>query len=124
MLQCNVEQAFKELKSDIGVRPVYHHKEERVDAHIFIAFLSYCLQATLRQKLRSSASGLTSQAVLETLSGIQMLNVSIPTQDGRTLRMQRYTEAELAQKLILEKLHLALPPQSPPKIYGDQVNNR
>lgn len=123
MLQCNVEQAFKELKSDLGVRPVYHHKEERVEAHIFVAFLSYCLQATLRQKLRNSASGLTSQAVLETLSRIQMLDVSIPTQDGRTLQMQRYTEPELEHKLILEKLNLTLPPQSPPKIYSDQVNN-
>ncbi len=123
MLQCNVEHAFKELKSDLGIRPVYHHKEERVEAHIFVAFLSYCLQATLRQKLRNSASGLTSQAVLETLSRIQMLDVSIPTQDGRTLQMQRYTEAEVEHKLILEKLHLTLPPQSPPKIYGDQVNN-
>jgi transposase len=123
MLQCNVEQAFKELKSDIGVRPVYHHKEERVDAHIFVAFLSYCLQATLRQKLRNSAAGLTSQAVLETLSRIQMLDVSIPTRDGRTLRMQRYTEAELEHKLILDKLHMALPPQTPPKIYGDKANN-
>ena len=123
MLQCNVEQAFKELKSDLGIRPVYHHKEERVDAHIFVAFLSYCLQATLRQKLRNDASGLTSQAVLETLSRIQLLNVSIPTQDGRTLQMQRYTEPELEHKLILEKLNLTLPPQSPPKIYSDQINN-
>ena len=82
MLQCNVEQAFKELKSDLGIRPVYHRKEDRVDAHIFEAFLSYCLQATLRQKLRGSALGLTSQAVLETLSRIQMIDVSFPTQDG------------------------------------------
>jgi len=123
MLQCNVEQAFKELKSDLGIRPVYHQKEERVEAHIFVAFLSYCLQATLRQKLRNSASGLTSQAVLETLSRIQMLDVTIPTQDGRMLKMQRYTEAELEHKLILEKLCLELPPQAPPKIYSDQVNN-
>jgi len=123
MLQCNVEQAFKELKSDLGIRPVYHHKEQRVDAHIFVAFLSYCLQATLRQKCRNSASGLTSQAVLETLSRIEMLDVSIPTQDGRTLQMQRYTEPEMEHQLILEKLNLNLPPQSPPKIYSDQVNN-
>ena len=123
MLQCHVEQAFKELKSDLGIRPVYHHKEERVDAHICVAFLSYCLQATLRQKLRHDASGLTSQAILETLSRIQLLDVSIPTQDGRTLRMQRYTEPEPEHELILEKLQLALPPQSPPKIYRDQVNN-
>ena len=123
MLQCNVEQAFKELKSDLGIRPVYHHKEERVDAHIFVAFMSYCLQATLRQKLRNSASGLTSQAVLETMSRIQMLDVSIPTQDGRTLQMQRYTEPEMEHKLILEKLNLNLPPQSPPKIYSHPINH-
>ena len=123
LLQCNVEQAFKELKSDLGIRPVYHHKEERVDAHIFVAFMSYCLQATLRQKLRNNASGLTSQAVLETMSRIQMLDVSIPTQDGRTLKMQRYTEPEMDHKLILEKLNLNLPPQSPPKIYSDPINN-
>ena len=123
MLQCNVEQAFKELKSDLGIRPVYHHKEERVDGHIFVAFISYCLQATLRQKLRSNASGLTSQAVLETLSRIQLLDVSIPTQDGRMLKMQRYTEPELEHELILEKLNLTLPPQSPPNIYSDQVDN-
>ena len=90
---------------------------------VFVAFLSYCLQATLRQKLRNDASGLSSQAALETLSRIQLLNVSIPTQDGGTLRMQRYTEPEMEHNLILEKLHLALPPQSPPKIYRDQVNN-
>ena len=123
MLQCNVEQAFKELKSDLGIRPVYHHKEKRVDAHIFVAFLSYCLQATLRQKLRNDASGPTSQAVLATLSRIQLLNVSIPIQDDRTLQMQRYTEAEVEHKLILEKLHLTLPLQSPPKIYSNQVNS-
>ncbi len=123
MLQCNVEQAFKEMKSDMAVRPIFHHKENRVDAHIFIAFISYCLQATLRQKLRSDANGLTSQAVLESLSRIQMLDVSIPTQDGRTLKIQRHTEPEMEHKLILEKLHLNLPPQAPPKIHSNQVNN-
>jgi len=123
MLQCNVEQAFKELKSDLGIRPVYHRKEDRVDAHIFVAFLSYCLQATLRQKLRGSALGLTSQAVLETLSRIQMIDISFPTQDSRLLKMQRYTEPQPEHELILEKLNLKLPPQSPPKIYSDQLNN-
>jgi len=106
-----------------GIRPVYHHKEQRVDAHIFVAFLSYCLQATLRQKLRGSALGLTAQAVLEVFSRIQMLNVSFPTHDGRLLKMQRYTEPELEHKLILEKLNMELPPQSPPKIYSSQLCN-
>lgn len=121
MLQCNVEQAFKELKSDIGVRPVYHHKEERVDAHIFVAFLSYCLQTTLRHKLRQSASGLTAQSVLEELCRIQMLDVTFETQDNRVLLMQRYTEPELEHKLILSHLKMELPLQKPPKIYNNKA---
>jgi len=121
MLQCNVEQAFKEIKSDLGVRPVYHHKEDRVDAHVFVAFMSYCLQVTLRHRLRASACGLTSQAVLETMSRIQMLDVSFETLDGRTLLMQRYTEPQADQKLLLHHLKLDLPPQKPPKIYRGQL---
>lgn len=121
MLQCNVEQAFKELKSDLGVRPVYHHKEDRVDAHVFVAFMSYCLQVTLRHRLRASACGITSQAVLETMSRIQMLDVSFETQDGRTLLMQRYTEPDGDQKLLLHHLRMDMPPQKPPKIYSGQL---
>ncbi len=121
MLQCNVEQAFRELKSDLGVRPVYHHKEDRVDAHVFVAFMSYCLQVTLRHRLRASACGITSQAVLETMSRIQMLDVSFETQDGRTLLMQRYTEPDGDQKLLLYHLKMEMPPQKPPKIYSGQL---
>jgi hypothetical protein len=121
MLQTRVEQSFRELKSDLSIRPIHHQLEDRVDAHIFIAFLSYCLQTTLRQKLASSASGLTSPAVLEVFSKIKLLDVYIPTQDNRMLHMQRYTEPEKEHKILLEKLKLRLPAQAPPKIYGDQV---
>jgi len=121
MLQTRVEQSFKELKSDLSIRPIHHHLEDRVDAHIFIAFLSYCIQTTLRHKLKHSAPGLTSQAVLEVFSKIQLLDVYIPTQDHRTLHLQRYTEAEKEHKILLEKLKLKLPAQAPPKIYRGQV---
>lgn len=121
MLQTRVEQSFKELKSDLSIRPIHHQLEGRVDAHIFIAFLGYCLQTTLRQKLRTSAPGLTSQAVLEIFSKIQLLDVYIPTQDNRTLRLQRYTEPEQEHKILLEKLKLKLPAQAPPKIYSGQA---
>ena len=121
MLQTRVEQSFKELKSDLSIRPIHHQLEDRVDAHIFIAFLSYCLQTTLRQKLKSSASGLTSPAVLEVFSKIKLLDVYIPTQDNRMLHMQRYTEPEKEHKILLEKLKLRLPAQAPPKIYSDRV---
>lgn len=121
MLQTRVEQAFKELKSDLSIRPIHHHLQDRVDAHIFIAFLSYCLHTTLRQKLKSSAPGLTSQAALEVFSKIALLDVYIPTQDHRILHLQRYTEPEQEHKILLEKLKLKLPLQPPPKIYSDQV---
>ena len=121
MLQCNVEQAFRDMKSDLGIRPVYHQKEDRVDAHIFVAFLSYCLQTTLRHKTRQSASGLTAQAVLETLSRIQMLDVTFETRDDRVLLMERYTEPEPEHELILHHLRMDLPPQKSPKIYSNQL---
>lgn len=121
MLQVNVEQAFKEFKSDLAIRPIHHQLEERVEAHVFIAFTSYCLQVTLRQKLRYSAPGLTSRAVLETLSKIKMIDVHIPTADGRTIHLQRYTQPEMEHKILLDKLKLTLPKQSPPKIYKDQI---
>ena len=121
MLQTRVEQSFKELKSDLSIRPIHHHLESRVDAHIFIAFMSYCLQTTLRQKLKHSAPGLTSQSALEIFSKIQLLDVYIPTQDNRTLHLQRYTEPEQDHKILLEKLNLTLPAQAPPKIYRTQV---
>jgi hypothetical protein len=121
MLQTRVEQSFRELKSDLSIRPIHHQLERRVDAHIFIAFMSYCLQTTLRQKLKASAPGLTSQSVLEIFSKIQLLDVYIPTQDNRTLHLQRYTEPEQEHKILLEKLNLKLPAQAPPKIYSGQV---
>ena len=124
MLQTRVEQSFKELKSDLSIRPIHHQLERRVDAHIFIAFMSYCLQTTLRQKLKISAPGLTSQSVLEIFSKIQLLDVYIPTQDHRTLHLQRYTEPEQDHKILLEKLDLKLPPQAPPKIYSSQVDGK
>ena len=111
-----VEAAFKNLKDDLQLRPIYHQLESRVEAHIFVAFLAYCLHVTLRARLRPMAPGLTPRAVLDKLAAIQMLDVHFPTTDGRTLILSRYTEPNVDQKLILQRLGLALPPQSPPRI--------
>jgi len=111
-----IEAAFKCLKSDLGVRPIHHQLEHRVDAHILVAFLAYCLTVTLRQRLRMQAPGLTPRAVLEKLAGIQMLDVSFPTTDGRRLTMPRYTEPNPEQALLLHHLSLVLPQQPPPRI--------
>jgi transposase len=111
-----IEAAFKCLKSDLGIRPIHHQLEHRVDAHILVAFLAYCLTVTLRHRLRVHAPGLTPRAVLEKLAGIQMLDVSFPTTDGRRLVMPRYTEPNPEQALLLHHLNLVLPQQPPPRI--------
>ena len=111
-----IEAAFKCLKSDLGIRPIYHQLEHRVDAHILVAFLAYCLTVTLRQRLRMHAPGLTPRAVLEKLASIQILDVSFPTTDGRRLIMPRYTEPSPEQALLLHHLNLVLPQQPAPRI--------
>ena len=111
-----IEAAFKNLKDDLGLRPIYHQLEQRIEAHIFVAFMAYCLHVTLRARLKSLAGGLTPRVVLDKLAAIQMLDVHFPTTDGRTLILSRYTELNSDQKLLVSQLKLALPPQSPPRI--------
>ena len=111
-----VEAAFKNLKDDLQLRPIYHQLEHRIEAHIFVAFIAYCLHITLRAQLKPLAAGLTARAVLDKLAGIQMLDVHFPTTDGRTLILSRYTEPNPDQRLLLERLNLTLPPQPPPRI--------
>jgi transposase len=111
-----IEAAFKCLKSDLGIRPIYHQLEHRVDAHILIAFLAYCLSVTLKHRLSAYAPGLTPRAVLEKMGSIQMLDVILPTTDGRCLVMPRHTEPERDLALLLHHLKLALPAQPPPRI--------
>jgi transposase len=119
LLLAEIEAAFKSLKSDLRLRPIYHQLEERIQAHIFVAFLALCLHATLRGKLRPLAPGLTPRAVLDKLACIQMLDVYFPTTDGRKLRFRRYTKPEKDQALLLAQLKLRLPPQPPPEITTD-----
>ncbi len=114
-----VEQAFKELKGDLAIRPIYHQTDERIEAHIFVAFVAYCLQVTLKQQLRGLAPGLTPRAVLEKLSAIQMVDVHLPTTDGRHLVLPRYTQPDGDQKLLLQQLKLRLPDQPPPRITAE-----
>jgi len=111
-----IEAVFRSLKSELGIRPIYHQLEHRVDAHIFIAFLAYCLQVTLKHRVMEHAPGLTPTAVLEKLAAIQLIDVTIPTHDGRRLTLPRYTQPEQDLQLLLQQLHLTLPSQPPPRI--------
>lgn len=118
-----VEEAFKNLKGDLSIRPIHHQLVHRIEAHIFIAFLAYCLHATLAQQLRPHAPGLTPRSVLDKFAAVQMLDVQIPTTDGRQLTLTRYTEPEPELRLLLEKLRIELPTQPPPKITAAQAES-
>jgi hypothetical protein len=111
-----VEEAFKNLKGDLAIRPIFHQEERRVEAHIFIAFLAYCLQITLQRRLQALAPGLTARSALEKFATVQMIDVHLPTTDGRELLLTRYTQPEPELRLLIQQLKLQLPPQPPPRI--------
>jgi len=115
-----IEAAFKNLKDDLQLRPIFHQLERRIEAHIFTAFMAYCLHVTLRARLRQLAGGLTPRAVLDKLADIKMLDVHFPTTDGRTLILTRRTEPNADHKILLHQLRLQLPPQPPPRITAAQ----
>jgi hypothetical protein len=120
----HVEEAFRNLKGDLGLRPIFHQDMKRIEAHIFIAFLAYCLHVTLGRRLRDLAPGLTTRSVLEKLAALQMLDVHLPTTDGREVILIRYTQPERDQQLVLDELKLKLPEQPPPKITAAQARTQ
>ena len=81
-----------------------------------MSFLAYCMQVTLKARLKRSATGLTPRAVLEKFATVQMLDVHLPTSDGREIVMSRYTHPEKDLQLLLDQLKLTLPGQGPPRI--------
>jgi hypothetical protein len=111
-----VEQAFKDLKQDLAVRPIFHKIDSRIEAHIFVAFIAYCLHVTLKKIARQSASGLTPRSILDKFKTIQMIDVSIPTVDGRMIELPRYTQPDKDLQLLLHQLRLSLPAQPVPRV--------
>jgi hypothetical protein len=111
-----VEAAFKDLQDDLALRPIFHQLEKRIEAHIFVSFLAYCLHVHLRACLKPLAPGLTPRSVLDKFAALQMLDVHFPTTDGRELIFRRYTQPEKDQRMLLAQLGWELPPQSPPSI--------
>jgi len=116
LLLVRVEEAFKNLKGDLAIRPIFHQCQTRIEAHIFIAFLAYCLHATLARRLHALAPGLSPRSVIEKFAAMQMIDVHVPTSDGRELLLTRHTEPDPELRLLLDTLKLALPAQPPPKI--------
>jgi transposase len=111
-----VEEAFRTLKGDLALRPICHQLQQRIEAHIFVAFLAYALHVTLRQRLKGLAPGLTSRAFLEKLRAIPMVDVHLPTTDGREIILPRYTQPDPEVALLLDRLNLTLPSQPPPRL--------
>ena len=117
----NVEEAFKNLKGDLAIRPIFHQSEKRIEAHILVSFLAYCLHITLTERLRALAPGLTARSALEKFAAMQMIDVHLPTTDGRELVMTRTTQPEPELQLLLGKLKLELPAQPSPRITPAQI---
>jgi Transposase DDE domain len=118
-----VEQAFKEIKHDLAIRPIFHKTDARIEAHIFVAFMAYCLQVMLKAKLRTLAGGTTPREVLDKFKAQHMVDVLLLTTDGRELTLSRYTQPEPEQRILLEQLRLTLPSPPPPKITAAQVRS-
>jgi transposase len=116
-----IESVFRCLKSELSIRPIHHQLEHRADAHVLIAFLAYCLQVTLKNRLMIHASGLTPASVFEKMATIQMVEVWIPMLDGRWLMLPRYTQPEKDVQALLNKLDITLPCQPPPRIKSSQT---
>ncbi len=111
-----VEEAFKTLKGDLAIRPIFHKEEHRIEAHIFVSFLAYCLYITLQRRLHPLASGLTARSALEKFAAVQMIDIHLPT-----TRLTRYTQPEPKLQLLLKQMKLVLPRQPLAKIYQTAV---
>jgi len=116
-----IEGVFRSLKSELSIRPIRHQLEHRADAHVLIAFLAYCLQVTLKNRLMLHAPGLTPAAVFEKLATIQMVEVWIPMMDGRWLVLPRHTQPEKDVQALLNQIRIALPSQPPPRIKAAEI---
>jgi hypothetical protein len=112
-----VEAAFRTMKSDLKIRPIWHWTASRVQAHILVAFLSYCLWVCLKKKAQAIAPSLSPWQILDQLGRIVLVEVWFELRDGRQLCLPRITQPEPAQALLLKQLNWTLPAQPPPKIY-------
>ena len=116
------EAAFRTLKSEVNIRPIWHWLERRVEAHVLVAFLGYCLWVCLKHCLRAVAPSLTPWQALDQLGRISLVEVWFELKDGRQLCLPRITQPELVQAALLAQLGWQLPEQPPPRVYANQVS--
>jgi transposase len=103
------EAAFRALKSELAIRPIFHQKEDRVKAHILVAFLGYALWVTFKHLLKRKHAEVSPARALSLLASLQSADIVLPTTDGREIRLRRITQPSAEQKLLLDHLGIALP---------------
>jgi transposase len=103
------ESAFRIHKSDLRLRPVWHQKQERVEAHVLVCFLAYVLWKTLAQWCKHAGLGDEPRKVLDELGRIQAVDVILPTRCGQEIRHRCVMRPDAHQSILLEKLKLKLP---------------
>lgn len=121
LLLTEIEQAFKDMKQDLKIRPIYHQIDKRIDAHIFVSFLAYCIFITLKNISKRIAGGLTPRSIIEKIKHMQMVDVHLPTTDNRIVVLSRYTQPDADLNVLLHQLNMRLPSQPPPKIYAENI---
>jgi transposase len=118
-----VEAVFRALKSELAIRPIWHWVGPRVEAHVMVAFLGYCLWVCLKQRLKRVGPGLTPWQLLDQFKRILQVEVWFKLKAGGAICLPRITQPEPAQTLLLHQMAWALPEQPPPRIYKDQIPN-
>ena len=103
------EAAFRALKSELAIRPIFHQKEPRVKAHILVAFLGYALWVTFKHLLKRNHPNLSPARALSLLATLQSADIVLPTTDGREIRLRRITQPNSEQNLLLDQLGITLP---------------
>jgi len=118
-----VEAVFRTLKSELAIRPIWHWVGPRVEAHVMVAFVGYCLWVCLKQKLKAAAPGLSPWQLLDQFKRIVQVEVWFKLKTGGAICLPRITQPEAAQALLLHQMGWALPEQPPPRVYQDQVTD-
>ena len=118
-----VEAVFRALKSDLAIRPIWHFTPKRIEAHLMVAFLGYCLWVCLKHKLKASAPSLTPWQLLDQFGRIQLVEVWFKLRASGCICLERVTQPEAAQAALIHQLNWPLPQQPPPKIYSTDLEN-
>ena len=111
MTLTRVEAAFRSLKQELRLRPVFHQKGDRVEAHILLSYIAYALLWSIEHTHRQHGGTLTGRRVLDVLSGIEMGTITLRAGDGRKLELERISTPRPEEAVVLSTLGIQLPRQ-------------